>query len=153
MDDEMNVTDNGEELDKSATESGAKDEQERTFTQEEVNQIIQKRLDRERNKQNTDGEKEKLLQKERDLNERALRLKFKEQASADGIPALEDAEKLLNFSDEESYKQSYETLKAFTAKAGRAAIEKEPILNPVSPLHSTKHLDAIGEAFKKGRTL
>lgn len=151
--DNFNVTDNGQELEQGANESGANDEQEKTFTQDEVNQIIQKRLDRERNKQNTDDEKEKLTQKERDLNERALRLDFKEQAAADGIPALEDAEKLLNFSDEESYKQSYETLKAFTAKAGRAAIEKEPILNPVSPLHSTKHLDAIGEAFKKGRTL
>lgn len=42
MDDEMNVTDNGKEQEKSVNGSGAKDEQERTFTQEEVNQIIQK---------------------------------------------------------------------------------------------------------------
>lgn len=59
----------------------------KTFTQEEVNAIVQKRLERERSKQGADeNSTAPITDKEQELNQRELNIRLKETLLAKGMP-------------------------------------------------------------------
>lgn len=59
----------------------------KTFTQEEVNAIVQKRLERERSKQGADEKPAaEETDREQELNQRELNIKLKETLLAKGMP-------------------------------------------------------------------
>ena len=89
---------------------------EKTFTQAEVDEIIRKRLARERRKteteSNTDGEQETGDDREKTLEERELRVMAKEKLLDSGMPSnLAD---VLRYSDEKSLEQERLGLKEWT---------------------------------------
>lgn len=63
---------------KETTEQGAIDKEQKTFTQEEVNSIVQARLNREKNQVSKEAEAE-YTQKLAELNAREMKLLVKEQ--------------------------------------------------------------------------
>ena len=79
----------------------------KTFTQEEVNNIISDRLKREREKLSKEQE-EKLNEREKAIEARELRMTATEKLTAAGLPkTLVDA---LNCSDEETMDKSIEII-------------------------------------------
>lgn len=71
----------------------------KTFTQEEVNAIVQKRLERERSKQGADEKPAaEETDREQELNQRELNIKLKETLLAKGMPI--DLADILRVSDE-----------------------------------------------------
>lgn len=91
----------------------------KTFTQEEVNNIISDRLKREREKFSKEQE-EKLNEREKAIEARELRLTATEKLTAAGLPkTLVDA---INCSDEETMNKSIEIIsKAFQGKEDTAS--------------------------------
>ncbi len=78
---------------------------ERTFTQDDVNRIVQERLAKEKAK--SSGESD-LAKREQELAQRELRMSAKELLSEKGLPVrLFDA---LNCTDKESMEKSIETI-------------------------------------------
>ena len=81
-------------------ETGAK-----TFTQEDVNRIVQERLAKEKSKNNGDAD---FAKREQELAQRELHMSAKEMLSEKGLPVqLFDA---LNCKDEETLKKSISTI-------------------------------------------
>lgn len=71
----------------------------KTFTQEEVNAIVQKRLERERSKQGADeNSAAPIADKEQELNQRELNIKLKETLLSKGMPT--DLADILRVSEE-----------------------------------------------------
>lgn len=105
------------------TGEGTAPQEGKTFTQEEVNRIVQERLARV--KAEPSG-KEELNNRERDLNTRELKLKAREMFTEKGLPA--ELMDILDYSDETKMKKSIEILEkacgrrpktgGYTPKAG-----------------------------------
>lgn len=88
--------------------------EEKTFTQEEVEEIVKKRLARERKKaaRGTEGE-DSLTERENRLAEREIRLTARERLQEEGLPmSLAD---VLRYSDEKTLETAIEALKEFKA--------------------------------------
>lgn len=101
------------------TTETAGQQEERTFTQEEVNEIVQKRLARERERAGAGTE---TTDKERLLEERELKVMAKEVLLNEGLPSsLAD---VLKFSDEKTLKEAIETIKNLEDKPQKAWAEK-----------------------------
>ena len=86
----------------------------KTFTQEEVNKIVEKRLNRERQRlaaaMGTQTPKElELAERERAVTEKELRLDAAETFRQEHLPA--EALELLNYNDRESCEQSIELVR------------------------------------------
>lgn len=96
------------EDDKRMNSEGATGEaEERTFTQEEVDEIVRKRLSRERKK--TGAEESTTTDRERALEERELHVMAREKLLEAGMPAkLAD---VLRYSDEKSLEEALEIIK------------------------------------------
>ena len=78
---------------------------EKTFTQEDVNRIVQERLVKEKSKNNGDAD---FAKREQELAQRELHMSAKEMLSEKGLPVqLFDA---LNCKDEETLKKSISTI-------------------------------------------
>ena len=78
---------------------------EKTFTQEDVNRIVQERLAKENSKNNGDAD---FAKREQELAQRELHMSAKEMLSEKGLPVqLFDA---LNCKDEETLKKSISTI-------------------------------------------
>lgn len=78
---------------------------EKTFTQEDVNRIVQERLAKEKAKNNGDSD---FVKREQELMQRELHMSAKEMLSEKGLPIqLFDA---LNCKDEETLKKSISTI-------------------------------------------
>lgn len=86
------------------------------FTQEEVDEIIRKRLARERKK--GDSEQETDTGRESDLEARELKLMAKEKLMEAGMP-LNLAE-VLNYSDEDSLDEAIETIRNLNKEAPKS---------------------------------
>lgn len=104
----------------------------KAFTQSEVDEIVQRRLDRERKKRNAllgDGEEfqRELLRREQAVLERELRATARERFQRTGLPG--DACDLLRYDSQEDFERSY-----------RRAVE---ILTPI-------RREAVEAAFKAG---
>lgn len=110
----------------------------KTFTQEEVNKIVQERLARERSK--TPSEVEKALEeREKALEARERESAFKATLKAKNIP--EEVYEALNCTSEETFNKSLEILSPYFQKLN------EPILNPVGPTTNVSHTDSIRKAM------
>lgn len=118
------------------TASGAGND--RTFTQEEVNRIVQDRLSRERSK--TPSETEKTLQeREAALAKREREIAFKAVMKEKDIP--EEVYEALNCTSEETFNKALEILSPYFQKA------KEPIRHPVAGTRSSGSFDSIRKAM------
>jgi hypothetical protein len=114
----------------------------KTFTQDDVNRIVQERLAEDRKKQG-----QTLEQRERDLAARELKHKVREQAAAEGIPV--ELVDVLNITDEASMKKAFEAVKK------ELTFQSEPHRNPVGPTkNEASEAAALHAAFglsdKKG---
>lgn len=121
-------------------------QQERTFTQDQVNAIIGKRLAEQ--KQQLEAE---FVQKEKELNKREISIKAKELLAEKGLPkGLAD---VLRYDDEESLVkaiETMETLKGFkkddeaAAKGGKKVVEHR-----LETGIGYDEADPIADAFRK----
>ena len=101
--------------------------EEKTFTQEEVNKIVEKRLNRERQKfasvLNQDDPREAALaERERAVMARELRIDATETFLKEGLPA--ELLDLLNYTDKESCEQSIELVRHTYMANVNAAVER-----------------------------
>lgn len=119
---------------------------EKTFTQAEVDEIIRKRLARERRKteteSNTDGEQETGDDREKTLEERELRVMAKEKLLDSGMPSnLAD---VLRYSDEKSLEKAIEAIKNLNQEPRKAWAER-------MDAHRSPGIDPIRKAMGLGR--
>lgn len=125
---EMNVETTGQQGAAVQTEpTGADKENGKTFTQEEVDKIVEKRLNRERKKfssllSGNDPREAELEERERAVAEKELRIEATETFMKENLPA--ELLDLLNYTDKESCEQSIELVrKTFTINV-QAAVER-----------------------------
>ncbi len=128
-------------------------EGEKTFTQDEVNRIVEKRLNRERSRLNgllkeDDPREAALLEREKAVAVKELQADAREALAAKGIPA--EALELLNYTDKESCDKSMEAVKNLMDAVIRKTAEKfikgdAPPRKGPSTLDET---DAIKAAFR-----
>lgn len=94
-----------EQMNQNADPAAGQGTGEKTFTQEDVNRIVQERLAKEKAKSSGDAD---FAKREQELARRELHMTAKEMLSEKGLPVqLYDA---LNCTDEESLKKSIETI-------------------------------------------
>lgn len=101
--------------------------EEKKFTQEEVNDIVEKRLNRERKKlagvlSVEDPREAELSKRERAVEIKEIKADMKGVLMEYGLP--EDALELLDYTDKESCDKSMEVLKKVADAARQAAIDK-----------------------------
>lgn len=104
----------------------------RTFTQEEVDEIVRKRLARERQKQEKGGDNTDFSEREQAIAARELKCMAREKLFDAGMPAsLAD---VLNYSDEKTLEAAIEEIKKLNPSAPKAwgqrmgaAAHKDPI--------------------------
>ena len=112
----------------------------RTFTQEDVNRIVQERLSREWNKAASDQDRLKELEeRERALTAREQAITRKAVLKSKNIP--EEVYEALNCTSEESFNKSLEILSPYFQKLN------EPIMNPVRPVGGSFHDDSLRKAM------
>lgn len=126
----------------------------RTFTQEEVNKIVQKRLAEERNRlkpilEISDEDARNMIAREKEVTKRELVLEARERLIQDGFP--EKLIDLLNFDSKGEFEDSYTHITSVFKPIVEAAVQGE--LNnrlrgviPQSP--NTHTVDPIQGAFR-----
>lgn len=93
-------------------------QEQKTFTQEEVDEIVRKRLARERKKADQDNGASSGSDREKTLDERELKIMAKEKLHDSGLPInLAD---ILRYSDEESLDNAIEEIKNMNKGAPKA---------------------------------
>lgn len=103
------------------------DGQEKTFTQEEVNRIVQDRLSRERNKSQPETEikLQELAEREKALEAREREASYRAILRKKDIP--DEVYEALNCTSDEAFNKALEILNPYFQRA------KEPFMNPVGP--------------------
>lgn len=123
---------------------GAQNQQnDKTFTQEDVNRIVQERLAKERSKGNNTDE---LIQRTAELDLRERKIKAREELSKNGLPDyLVDA---LNMQDDESLEKS---IKAITKMKGEAGDSQVGQIGGtiISPIGNVEGAGAVGDPLRK----
>lgn len=130
---EENSVEETEEVGASTTEEQGGNEQESTteqkpekkYTDADVDRIVSKRLNREREKLSKalgEGQKESELEiRERKVLERELNIEVKERLEKDGLP--QSLSKLMNYSSAEGFTKSYDEITETFKEALRTAIK------------------------------
>ena len=126
-------------------------EQERTFTQEQVNAIIGKRLAEQ--KQQLESE---LVKREQELNKREMSIRARELLAEKGLS--EDLASVLRYDDEDSLIKAIdaiEHIKGFENKHSTSAEQAEPTKQIIEhrlekPTDFGGVYDPIADAVKKG---
>lgn len=127
--------------------------EEKTFTQEDVNNIVQERLAKERNKSGEDSgdkgikESTDLEQREKDLRTRELKFKAKELIVEHKVP--EEVLDLLKYEDEETLTNSITKISEVFRTKGRDKAQRfvdkvDSGGKPVIPNNDTGIRDAFG---------
>ena len=116
---------------------------ERTFTQADVNRIVQERLAKEKSKEN-----EEIIRRTAELDARERKMNAIDELAKQGLPAyLVDA---MNISTEEDFKKSIDILKRLKGEAGESTNMNEPRVigkgNPIGVV-SKGESDNIRSAF------
>lgn len=130
------------------TQTGTEGNQgERTFTQEDVNRIVQERLAKEKSK-GTGNAGDELEKRAAELDLRERKLTAREKLRENGLPDyLVDA---LNMNTDEAFQKSMEAILKMKGETGGAS-EPKPIgtVNLIGAIQGrgTKHGDSIREAF------
>lgn len=124
----------------------------KTFTQDEVNEIVRRRLAKEREKFTTlmdsEGEK-KLIEREKAVLKRELRADALDKLKEAGLPV--SLAELVDYSDEESYTASFERVRGVFEPAIKEAVTKArtEMLKGSSPqTGSVQPVNNIREAFR-----
>ena len=121
-------------------QAGSREDQEKKYTDADVDRIVAKKIAAERSKA-AKQQNEELEQRERNVARRELSLKASERLSESGFP--KELSELMNFSNEEAFEESYEKVtKVFRDTS-------KPILsgrNPANP--DVDSFDPVREAFK-----
>lgn len=101
------------------TQNEEQDVQEaKTFTQEEVDEIVRKRLARERKRSEAGDITEPARDREKELDARELRIMAREKLQDAGMPmALAD---VLRYSDDKSLEKAMETIKSLNPAGSRS---------------------------------
>lgn len=112
----------------------------KTFTQEEVNKIVQQRLERAKSK-----EPDELAKREAELNKREMNLTIREQLSSAGLP--NELAGVISAQDEDEAREKIEILKKY--------IESQPAHSKAryEPMRGEAKNDPIREAMGLGRGL
>ena len=128
---EENSVEETEEVGASTTEeqdgqeSATGQKPEKKYTDADVDRIVSKRLNREREKLSKvlgEGRKESELEiRERKVLERELNIEVKEKLEKDGLPL--ELSKLMNYSSAEGFTKSYEEVTTTFGKALQTAIK------------------------------
>lgn len=126
--------------------------EEKTFTKDEVNDIVRRRLAKEREKftalMDSEGEK-RLIEREKAVLKRELRADALDRFKEAGLPAsLAD---LVDYADEESYNASFERVRSVFEPAIKEAVARArtDMLRGVTPSSGTPQPpDKIREAFR-----
>lgn len=109
-----------------------------TFTQEEVNKIVQQRLERAKSK-----EPDELAKREAELNKREMNLTIREQLSSAGLP--NELAGVISAQDEDEAREKIEILKKY--------IESQPAHSKAeyNPVKGEVKTDPIREAMGLGK--
>jgi hypothetical protein len=112
----------------------------KTFTQEEVNKIVQQRLERAKSK-----EPDELAKREAELNKREMNLTIREQLSSAGLP--NELAGVISAQDEDEAREKIEILKKY--------IESQPAHSKAeyNPVKGEVKTDPIREAMGLGKGL
>lgn len=106
-------------------ESATEQKSEKKYTDADVDRIVSKRLNREREKLSKalgEGQKESELEiRERKVLERELNIEVKERLEKDGLP--QSLSKLMNYSSAEGFTKSYDEITETFKEALRTAIK------------------------------
>ena len=143
MDDTTNTTAEGTQTGTDGTQG------ERTFTQEEVNRIVQERLAKEKSK-GTGNAGDELEKRAAELDLRERRLTAREKLRENGLPDyLVDA---LNMNTDEDFQKSMEAvlkMKGEAVNSPGAGAKPIGILNPIGTIQGmgTKTNDPVRAAF------
>lgn len=110
----------------------------KTFTQEEVNKIVQQRLERAKSK-----EPDELAKREAELNKREMNLTIREQLSSAGLP--NELAGVISAQDEDEAIEKIEILKKY--------IESQPAHSKAeyNPVKGEVKTDPIREAMGLGK--
>lgn len=110
----------------------------KTFTQEEVNKIVQQRLERAKSK-----EPDELAKREAELNKREMNLTIREQLSSAGLP--NELAGVISAQDEDEAREKIEILKKY--------IESQPAHSKAeyNPVKGEEKTDPIREAMGLGK--
>lgn len=112
--------------------------EDRTFTQEEVNGIVQERLAREKAKYD-----QQLIDMQADINRREKRLQALEKLKEEDLPA--ELVELVRTEDDESFNKSIELLKN-TYKSQNSEVISRSVQN-YRPMSGSSATDPIREAM------
>ena len=134
-----------EDLQNTSTEGTQTSTEGKTFTQEDVNRIVQERLAKERSKAAGNGDDE-LSKRAAELDMRERKLNAREALRKEGLPDyLVDA---LNMNTEEDFQKSMEAIKKLKGESpaiGGVAIGKVDLIGEVVKDNS-RH-DSLRDAF------
>ena len=126
---ENQIEQNADQLQNGEQPEGAADggqPEVKTFTQEEVNKIVEKRLNRERQRLAAMGpqtpKEMELAERERAVTEKELRLDAAETFRQEQLPA--EALELLNYNDKESCEQSIELVRRVYTQNVQEAVNR-----------------------------
>ena len=131
--------DNIEKTSPEGTQNGTGGTPERTFTQDDVNRIVQERLAKEKGKGNEDLDK-----RAAELDRRERRMNAIDELRKNGLPDyLVDA---LNMETDEAFQKSMESIKKMKGET-----ESEPEVvgtgNPIGIISKTGQTDDMRKAF------
>lgn len=93
------------------------EQEKKTFTQEEVDEIVRKRLARERNKANTEESTKTGTDRDKELDARELRIMAREKLQAEGMPM--DLADVLKYSDDKSLDEAIKKIKDLSGEVQR----------------------------------
>lgn len=126
------------EENKNTQQSENEPESGKTFTQEEVNKIVQQRLERAKSK-----EPDELAKREAELNKREMNLTIREQLSSAGLP--NELAGVISAQDEDEAIEKIEILKKY--------IESQPAHSKAeyNPVKGEVKTDPIREAMGLGK--
>ena len=141
MNEENNVGTTGQTVGQDQNNAGATDQNGgKTFTQEELDRIVEKRLNRERKKFTsllsvTDPREAELEERERAVALKELQAEAKGTLASKGIPT--EAVELLNYTDKESCDKSIKALEQVAEEIARKAVSK--LLRGSEPIKRAPH--------------
>ncbi len=127
---------------------------EKTFTQDEVNEIVRKRLARERDSRSqemggTGGLARELELREQDVKKREWKIEAKERLARQNLPA--EAAELLQYESEQAFLESMEAMQALLGPRMQQAVERifreSGAVPPQSPKARAPQPDLLKEAF------
>lgn len=122
------------------TQTGAEGTQERTFTQDDVNRIVQERLAKEKGKGNEDLEK-----RAAELDKRERRMNAIDELRKNDLPDyLVDA---LNMETDEAFQQSMEAIKKMKGETSESTGRVVGTGNPIGAVVKGGGVDALRTAF------